>query len=431
MAASTTAFHPDPAASSPPPWILLDANAHIGECPDDTASAMDLTSNDKLIEVSIRSVEPPAPSRLFVHCPDLESDVFREDPRILCTAEGFLLLRVHIGSRTGIKSLEKGDYFVFQAAQDEPPSLRRLPQPLPFSDDSVGLLPRGKHFMVAALSSSADGYHLYVFNSELWAWNFFTKVPVVSPHIPFPIDIRKNAIRLCRHTTSTVITIGGDGGTMGWVDLWSGILLCDLLCSSHTLRSVPLPMPGRYVRRQEKILGCPKAFRGIAVVQGCLMMVEMESCVKRLPEWDRETEFPKFRVDEWELTTYTNRKITNSREDWKFDCTVKASGIRIDDAMRWELLQSGLLHERTSAAIQRNLENLHTCQPILSLDDKGVVYLLTRPKFNQRKAWVIAVDMENNKLQALAEFGTDRSLGLSFAYCPSRISSYMGTPPGN
>jgi hypothetical protein len=41
--------------------------------------------------------------------------------------------------------------------------------------------------------------------------------------------------------TSKTITIGGDGGTVAWVDLYDNILLCNMHEECPKLRVVPLP----------------------------------------------------------------------------------------------------------------------------------------------------------------------------------------------
>jgi hypothetical protein len=38
------------------------------------------------------------------------------------------------------------------------------------------------------------------------------------------------------------------------------------------------------------------------------------------------------------------QEISGAWEDWQLDCTAKASHIDIDEAMQWQLLQSGLIH---------------------------------------------------------------------------------------
>jgi len=158
----------------------------------------------------------------------------------------------------------------------------------------------------------------------------------------------------------------------------------------------------------------------------------MEVHIDGPPMLDPETGHINFRIRDWELSTYTNRKISGAWEDWQLDCTAKASHIDIDEAMQWQLLQSGLLHVKQEGREQK-LKNLHTSQPVLSLDNNGAVYLLTKVKFMQSRAWVLAVDIKGKKIQSLAEFSTDRNLGRSHAYCPSSISSYINARarPGN
>jgi hypothetical protein len=69
------------------------------------------------------------------------------------------------------------------------------------------------------------------------------------------------------HATSNVITLGGANGTVGWVDLWRGILLCDVLEERPKLRDMPLPLPAKGNWR--RFLGDGERFvRDITVSQG-------------------------------------------------------------------------------------------------------------------------------------------------------------------
>ena len=45
------------------------------------------------------------------------------------------------------------------------------------------------------------------------------------------------------HDTDKTIAIGGEGGTVAWVDLWRGIFFCDVLKKRPLLQDVPLPVP--------------------------------------------------------------------------------------------------------------------------------------------------------------------------------------------
>lgn len=59
-------------------------------------------------------------------------------------------------------------------------------------------------------------YHLVLFRSDAMAWSRQTillDIKTAHPHA----------------STSIMITIGGKRGTVGWVDLWRGILFCDVL----------------------------------------------------------------------------------------------------------------------------------------------------------------------------------------------------------
>jgi hypothetical protein len=89
--------------------------------------------------------------------------------------------------------------------------------------------------------------------------------------------IPDTAKRHLYHATSNVITLGGANGTVGWVDLWRGILLCDVLEERPKLRDMPLPLPAKGNWR--RFLGDGERFvRDITVSQhkDSIKYVEME-----------------------------------------------------------------------------------------------------------------------------------------------------------
>uniref|UniRef100_A0ACD5TXU8 Uncharacterized protein n=1 Tax=Avena sativa TaxID=4498 RepID=A0ACD5TXU8_AVESA len=435
-ASMATTGNPPP-ASSPPAWILLDSQVSISDVPRrNESTAMAARKNGRAMEVSIRPARPPNPSRLHIHCPNLEpgSEIFVQEPRIVSTAGGLVLLRIGVGcppttrsfsfsSRSAGIRRELTDYFVYRlAAGGGLPSLTRLPKPPTrfFQNYEVALLPRGDHFTVAALSAARTGgeFELHLFKSEDWTWD--TELVVL---LREPATVPEHVCEL--HITSTVITVGGERGTVGWVDLWRGILLCDLLAENRNLRYVPMPRC-RKNHKDKRMECCPRPYRDIAVVEGSLKLVDLEIHGDRLPENDPETEGPNFRFDDWTLTTYTKSKSETSDswpDDWVTDSTVKASEIEIKETVRSVLLRCGrFCKPNNGEAAERKLQNLHTCQPVLGLDDDtGIVYLLTRLKFVHPHAWILAVDMRNKCVQAMVKIATERSKDLLLAYCASTI----------
>ncbi|OEL28590.1 hypothetical protein BAE44_0010391 [Dichanthelium oligosanthes] len=391
-----------------PDWILINTIAVAGRNSNVT-TATDRTRNGKIIEVSLSLEHPPHPSIVFVHSSDMNMCV---PPDIIYTVEDLLLLAVSMGSGPSSISPDDCDYFIYRA-HNSCPSLQRLQRPHPyFNDNDVGLLPRSDgQYTIAALitTHSLNHYQLYVFHSQIQSWSCST-VSVEAPQQPFPVKIPRRSIRIHRHLTSTVITIGGKGGTIGWVDHWRGILFCDVLDDKPSLRGVPLPLPLKELSENNGkgfSLGPGGQRRGIAFIRkkGCLKFVHLEVDAVRLPYKDAETGAFSFRVDNWALTTWSNKQMTDSYEDWHQDCTVKASDIRIDNPAISQALESGLLmprpQEHGAAGEQLTLQNLCVSQPALCGNDENVIYLVARKKYRGMGAWILAIDMENVKILCL------------------------------
>ncbi|KAL6655765.1 hypothetical protein ACP70R_006591 [Stipagrostis hirtigluma subsp. patula] len=412
-----------------PDSVLLDTHAVAGIQRSST-TACGSTRNGKTIEVSFFAENPPCPSKLFVHSPDMSPTV---PPTIVCTEDDLLLLRVDMGRERLPISPRHCDYFIYRASA---PSLEMLQRPHPFFHDcDVGVLPRPDgHYSVAALvaTSSPGLYNLHLFHSDVSSWSS-RSVSVGAPQREFPVEIPPDSCRLHHHFTSNVIAIGGERGTMGWVDLWRGILFCDVLDESSSLRGVPLPLPWKelsYNNGNGVRFGSPVQHRGIAFIRdkGCLKFVHLEISDVRLPGNDPETGAPSFRSDNWVLTTWSNAKMTDSFEDWDKDYTVQASDIPIDSTRISQALDNGPLHRSQDnglVAEQLALHNLSMSQPAPCVNGKDVVYLVARKKFMHLKAWILAVDMVKGELQDVVEFGTRRQFGPSVIYRPSRISRFM------
>lgn len=398
------------------------------------------------IEVSLYPECPPLPSNLFVYCPDLDpTGGFTVLPRIVRAEENLFLLRVAVDCRRDqVSTPDNSDYFVYRATgpgtrSTREPSLRRLLRPHPsFHDDDVGLLSRGDHYTVAALMASGtlDVYDLHLFHSESEVW-IYRKVSVEEPQRGFPLLIPDNCSRLLYHDTSTVIAIGGEGGTMGWVDLWRGILLCDVLRDNPALRGVPLPLPLELVSCNDGLgteLGCPKSIRGIAFIKGMedcsLKLIHLEANTTQLPS-SSVADGPSFLMHNWAIVTWSNTKMTSSWKDWHWGGRVEASDITMNSQIKSELLQSGLLYEpRDGNAAGRGLQNLLVSDPAPDISAAAlgdVVYLMAREEFMHPKAWVLSLDLRNKTVLGAAEFGTGRQPSARVMYCPSTITKHMNT----
>ncbi|XP_040382922.1 uncharacterized protein LOC102705368 isoform X3 [Oryza brachyantha] len=425
--------------------ILLNSDPDIGSRRNNT-TAVGQGRDNLTIEASFCYAQPPLPSNLFVHCPGA---TFPRSSIIVSTADDLLLFRVPVAVEPPPKFIryDDCDYIIYRAGRS--PSLTRIPNPKPnFYDLNVGLLSRaGDLFTVAALvANSTNEFTLHRFDSEVGNWSMKT-VLLDAPRKPYPMRIPANALRLNHHITTTVITLGGKSGTMGWVDLWSGILLYDLFPEEDQERPpmlwhmrLPLPMDlGKWVT----VLGCPKSTRGIASVikdgKPCLKLAGLQIIEERLPYDDIETYMPCYRVNNWAITTWSNTIMVhaNSSDNWQEDFTVWAPDIIISDTVRSELLASGLLHRKPSQdgeeTVELALQNLVVSEPTPSLNgEEEVVYLMARPKYFHPKAWALAIDIKNHTLLDVAEFGTAKAGMLPIVtYRSSAISKYLtqATPP--
>jgi hypothetical protein len=160
---------PDPATG----FFILRSAVAIGKQPNHTTVSRPTSQPGISIEMSFLAERPPIPSKLFVHCPNLDtrSRCENEMPIILSMADDFFLVRfVMMWPGRLVTREDPGqqfDYFVYN------PTLGILdqlphPHPLVFYPHQVGLLPRGDKYTVAALipTCSPFMYDLCLFHSD-------------------------------------------------------------------------------------------------------------------------------------------------------------------------------------------------------------------------------------------------------------------------
>ncbi|KAF8721245.1 hypothetical protein HU200_023170 [Digitaria exilis] len=270
----------DTAATMKKKRVLVNITTAVGIHGNRT-SATSLTRNSVPVQVSLVLQRRPQLSTVFVHTSDL-SLAADDPPEIVRSEDDLLLLRVNVGKLRASMSPDDCDYFIYRAHPTHP-SLELLQRPHPFFHVSdVGLLPRsGGHYTLAALVRTGERnlYKLHLFHSDTAASSGWRSTIVSAPEQLFPVEIPSKCHRILYHHTTTVIPIGGERGTMGFVDLRRGILLCDVLDPNPTLRCMPLPLPLQKMGSNHGLgeeLGYPGHSRGISFIRdkGCLSFVQ-------------------------------------------------------------------------------------------------------------------------------------------------------------
>jgi hypothetical protein len=301
----------------PGSWALLDNQAYFSDHENATTVECRTREDGQLIKVTFCLAKPPLVSHFCIRCPGMGPEKFGTEPSVLATEERFALLRVPICRPSRVMFQEHSDYFIYQASSlcrrsQKPPLLLLLPNPHPleFADDAIGILPRDTHkgviFVLAALQprSEIGVYKLHLFSGE--ADNWTSRVVSCDPPLPQ---------RYSFWCIDKVITIDTKRGLIGWVDLWRGTLICDVLSKNPVLQYVPLPtpvfphVPGR---------GSPDIVRDMVVVRGTVRYFEMK------PKIIVETR----RTRGWIATTWSTR----AEHSWKWheECTFDVFDVVID-----------------------------------------------------------------------------------------------------
>ncbi|XBI88706.1 hypothetical protein VPH35_026636 [Triticum aestivum] len=257
----------------------------------------------------------------------------------------------------------------------------------------------GDNFLVADLSLNGEDlghYNLHIFSSETGEWS--TKhVQLKESANVVPRDLPSQ--------TDKVISLGVS--TVGWVDLWRGILVCDLLQKDPVLCFLPLPKASYKVNRETKVwpvrdvTGSPDGF---------INFIEIEHCSK----WAMFIHLRSFKT-----TAFLDFLDTICDSD----IVKKGHTVHVDDISadpQHALLLPHLWDSRTQKCILRNLKTTPGF-PAFSIDGGDIVYLMS--KVDDKDAWMLSVDLGKKSLEVLKPYCASRATYLDETFRNTFISS--------
>ncbi|KAG2610996.1 hypothetical protein PVAP13_4KG119000 [Panicum virgatum] len=378
------------------PFVLVELKAYVAKR-DNATTAFSETCDGKKIQVTCCLRRPPRVSYVCVHSPDAAE--INMEPTVLATEEGFILIRVTIGAKGG-QQKKNIDYYVYQADGAGGPSLTLLPRPptgYSFNASNIGIL------VCRPDDDDQSGFFL-------------------QPHRP---DDNKGYIveqgNDFAHINCKVIAIGGRSGTMAFVDLWRGIIFCDVCMDAPLLSYVKLPEP---LKRTKILQGDSRLCRDIAVVGNRLKYVELQVRYKASVVFKDHCV-----TNGWVAAIWSRPASSVSTEGWQEQSWVMdATGLKVDS----EHLNLLPKVQNDEGCILPPFLRVYICQPVLGLGDgKDIIYFTVKRNRGDADGWVVSVDLENKEVLGVAPFAAQRYIVINHAYMSSRISRYMSEYAGD
>lgn len=439
-----TIFSPDREADSFlfsgfPSWILLDPVSYIdGDLGCDnatTAEAQTISRREDGVNVSFFTAKPPYPSYFNIHIPSLMEKPYMlcGRPMILYTVRNMALINIIFGGYR-----RQTEYYLYRViGPGRRPSLLHLEhvsQELKKVSHvvSVGFLPIDGDggFTLAAIAleqAKGEQYGLHVFRFERGEWT--SKVHVLERH-------QIGDIRL--YNIEKVIPIADR--ELGFVDLWHGVIVFDLLQASPVPPYIPLPkvLPGNQSKDQLGLSA--KCFRDVVFSTEGIKCVEVEMTWKQIVHekpctesdvwWESNIIFDSdlmqhetassedervegtFNYLGWRLICWSRKA---DLAGWKKDCSICAKDI-INKCELWGL---------------NDLNDFYVSFPTLSVDGRQL-FMISKENATdlQSCSCVIVIDLGKHVLQAFSQFPTRPDL-FTQAFISCDIFKFLNMPPGN
>ncbi|CAN6321383.1 unnamed protein product [Urochloa humidicola] len=433
-----------------PDWVVLDKVAYLTDRPNGTTAGC-VTPSGQAVEVSFWLSDPPGLSHLCVHCPGLDRTTdFAAEPTVVCSEKNIAILQIFFSFGPKLHAADRShrEYFVYEADCHHP-SLRPLPIPYPLAlrQYEFGLLlpSVGDGFRIAVLRpqklfSTDEVYDLHIFSSKAWTWS--TKQARLRPQPP-----RTKGLM---HQTDKVIALGGDG-TMGFVDLWQGILCCSVTDNDSPygllLSYIPLPPP---MDSNKSMASSASGIRDVACIDGVVKFIEIAHRKRLvLPERSSVSDAPSHKptilrdsdllepansttrskghyvYDGWNAVTW-NRLIGS--DHWLLDCEIDVSDVTVSNTKHLAQLPD-LMSSSHSAKSTLN-KNLRASAPAFGMHNGDVVYLTCKMETMGKTAWVLEINTRTKRLENLAPISVGRTYYFDRTpFCPCALSRHMNMAP--
>ncbi|KAF7029261.1 hypothetical protein CFC21_041061 [Triticum aestivum] len=447
---STTAATPtiDAAATTNtsryPPWVPLEEEANLKDC-ENATTAEAQTSTGHIVKVTFVLADPPSVSRFCVHGPELKGRNFDAEPRVVFSYNDHLLLRFAftLGPRSTLHEAHLSEYFVYKACPGKP-SITPIPTAyrpdkaksylaiLPCSDDY-------ENFVVAdlAMTQNLGHYVLHIFSSKM------------KKLVAKPLQLQASSVVIEEDLPSLphkVIALGAD--TIGWIDLWRGIVVCNLFDPDPVLNFTPLPKPEFNLERD----GTPRPYRDVTFCNGFIKFMEIYHCVipdshdsdnmmnfKTMKDldstdviYDSELFFQNSTdlMEDEEPTLNDAWKIRTCYRHTSWNLWCKGHNVHVDDILVNNQMHSMMLPELWDGSTGKfTLRNLITGYPTLCIHNGDVVYLVSKVELFGSKAWVIGVDLQKKTVEVIKPYSAHRCNLSQTPFLACTFSRYLNTTP--
>jgi hypothetical protein len=301
---------------------------------------------------------------------------------------------------------------------------------LPFGDEDGNVIVAD-----LAVTPTRGHYFLHIFSSKTNKWT--TR--------PLQLQASPATTEDLPSLPHKVISLGA--GTIGWIDLWRGIVVCNVLAQDPVLHFIPLPKPEFNLHRR----GDPQQIRDVTYCNGFIKFIEME-------HWDRPASLCSNNTRNFKTTKdldsanilYDSELFFHSREDlmekpsslpafWKirtcyrhtsWNLWCKGHSVHVDDIVVNDPSYYMMLPELWDVSARKfTLTNLTTVCPTLSIHGGDVVYLVSKVGAYDENAWLVGVDLRKKTVEVLESYSAARSCLHQTPFLACTFSGYLNATP--